>query len=315
MKKRHTFRMTTFSALTCLLLLCVGAAPPATQPATQVPASLPSEGRDSRLAQVKLAVGMQRLEAERLIAQATGLKSKYDLYAMDTSSEVRYSDGTVTLIVRYKPGSPGPTIQLPDGNRQGYPPMDGEVLSWEFAAAVTPATRPGNGAAAENDLSVELVIRKNTPAFAAGESIVVEARFVNRTDKPQVYRGGLGEKNIKHPCQVTMTGEGGKAWSAWAAAAAPLANYNDIIVPAGGQTVIGEWDLSTFVYTEGRTSSAGGKIPFADIARPGRYRVSWWDGVFQAGLPLRSKPVEFEIAPAAKPTVLSETVGSWSSRR
>jgi len=27
MKQRHTFRMTTFSALTCLLLLCVGAAP------------------------------------------------------------------------------------------------------------------------------------------------------------------------------------------------------------------------------------------------------------------------------------------------
>ncbi|MCY2928884.1 MAG: HEAT repeat domain-containing protein, partial [Planctomycetota bacterium] len=118
------------------------AAPPATQPATQAAAGLPAAGRDSRLAQVKLAVGMSRLEAERLIAQATGVKSKYDLYAMDTSSEVRYSDGTVILIVRYKPGSPAPTIQLPDGNRQGYPPMDGEVLSWEFAAAGTPATQP-----------------------------------------------------------------------------------------------------------------------------------------------------------------------------
>ncbi|MCY2929443.1 MAG: HEAT repeat domain-containing protein [Planctomycetota bacterium] len=168
-------------------------------------------------------------------------------------------------------------------------------------ARLNAASRPGDNAAAENDLSVELVFRRNPPAFAAGESIVVKARFVNRTDKPQVYRGGLGDKNIKHSCQVTLTDGGGKAWSARAAAAAPMANYNDIIVPAGGQTVIGEWDLSTFVYTEGRTSSAGGKIPFADMARPGKYRVCWWDGVFQAGTPLRSKPVEFEIAPAATP--------------
>ena len=120
---------------------------PATRPTTQ-PASVPTTGLDSRLRQVKLVVGMKRVEAERLIAEATGVKSKYDLHAMDTSSEVRYSDGTTVLIVRYKPGSPAPTIALPDGGRRSYPPVDGEVLSWEFTGAAqdrTSATRLADG--------------------------------------------------------------------------------------------------------------------------------------------------------------------------
>ena len=86
----------------------------------------------SPLRQVKLAVGMKRLEAERVIAEATGVKSGYDLHAMDTSREVRYRDGSTVLVVRYKPGSPAPWIATPDGGAQHLPPVDGEVLSWEF---------------------------------------------------------------------------------------------------------------------------------------------------------------------------------------
>ena len=59
-----------------------------------------------------------------------------------------------------------------------------------------------NGKADEREISVELGFRKKPPVFAVNESIVVEARFVNRTDKPQVYRGGLGDKNIKQSCQI-----------------------------------------------------------------------------------------------------------------
>jgi len=159
-------------------------------------------------------------------------------------------------------------------------------------------SRPSD-AADEREISVELGFRKKPPVFAVNESIVVEARFVNRTDKPQVYRGGLGDKNIKHSCQIKLMAEGGKVWSARAVAATTFVNYKDIEVPAHGQTLIGEWDLSKLVYSEGSRWSAGGKIPFADIARPGQYRVRWWDGVFQVGTPVRSEPVDFEIASLA----------------
>jgi len=169
-----------------------------------------------------------------------------------------------------------------------------KVLPPDTAAQAS--SKPGvDGAAAEPAISVELGFRKKPPVFAVNESIVVEARFVNRADKPQVYRGGLGDKNIKHSCQIKLMAEGGKAWSARAAAAAPFANYKDIEVPPRGQTVIGEWDLSKLLYSEGSRWSAGGKIPFADIARPGKYRVRWWDGVFQLGTPLRSESADFAI--------------------
>ena len=86
----------------------------------------------SGLRKVNLVAGMKRLDAERIIADATGVKSKYDLYAMDASREVRYRDGTTVLVVRYKPGSPAPWVKMPDGHAEHLPPMDGEVLSWEF---------------------------------------------------------------------------------------------------------------------------------------------------------------------------------------
>jgi hypothetical protein len=159
-----------------------------------------------------------------------------------------------------------------------------------------------DGAADERGIIAELCFRKKPCVFAVNESIVVGARFVNRTDKPQVYRGGLGARTIKWCCQIKLTAEDGRAWSAEAAAAAPFVNYKDIAVPAHGQVLVGEWDLRKLVYSEGSRLIGGGQIPFADIARPGRYRIRWWDGVFQAGTPLWSAPVDFEIARPAKPS-------------
>ncbi|MFA6174760.1 MAG: hypothetical protein WC701_13945 [Kiritimatiellales bacterium] len=95
-------------------------------------AVMPDNRKASPLRHVKLAVGTTRLDAERIIADATGVKSKYDLYAMDTSLEVRYQDGSTVLLVHYKPGSPAPWVTTPDGHAQHLPPIDGEVLSWEF---------------------------------------------------------------------------------------------------------------------------------------------------------------------------------------
>ena len=108
----------------------------ATQPATQ-PAF-------SRLRAVELVAGMKRLEAERLIAAATGVKSIYDLHAMNTSKEVTYRDGAEALIVKYKPGIPAPTFIVPGGGRQTLPAVDGEVIAWEFVPVEQTATQPAS---------------------------------------------------------------------------------------------------------------------------------------------------------------------------
>jgi hypothetical protein len=84
------------------------------------------------LRHVKLSQGMARLEAERLIAEATGTTSTYDVHAMDTSTEVRYRDATTVLVVVYKPGFPSPRVQDADGLVHGLPPIDGEVMSWRW---------------------------------------------------------------------------------------------------------------------------------------------------------------------------------------
>jgi hypothetical protein len=109
--------------------------PPASQRATQ-----PAPG----LRQVKLVAGMKRAEAERLIAEATGVKSTYDVRAMDTAREVTYRQGSVSLIVQYQPGAPAPTIALPNGSRESYPPIDGEVISWSFATEDPKGTQPAS---------------------------------------------------------------------------------------------------------------------------------------------------------------------------
>jgi hypothetical protein len=180
------------------------------------------------------------------------------------------------------------------------PPFDESKALLKKTAAVV-----AHRVAEKCGITVELRFRKKTPAFAVNKSILVEAWFVNRTDKPQVYRGGLELTQAKAGCQITLMAEGRKkAWSAPADAAPAFYNHNDIEVPARGQTLIGEWDLSKLVYTEGSPWRSGTKyeIPFADIARPGQYRVCWWDGVFQLGTPLRSEPVDFEIVQATKPS-------------
>lgn len=89
------------------------------------------------LQRVPLSIGMKRVDAERLIEQATEIKSTYDISAMDISSEVKYQAGTTILIVRYKPGSPSPLVQMPNGHVQDLPPIDGEVLSWEYVTDST----------------------------------------------------------------------------------------------------------------------------------------------------------------------------------
>jgi hypothetical protein len=88
------------------------------------------DAKDSPLRHVTLVVGMKRLDAEQAIADATGLKSRYDIHAMDTSREVQYRDGDTILVVKYKPGAPAPLFTNNDGQVQGLPPIDGEVISW-----------------------------------------------------------------------------------------------------------------------------------------------------------------------------------------
>jgi hypothetical protein len=98
---------------------------------------------DSPLRRVKLAVGMKRVEAEQLIAEATGVRSKYDLHAMDVSPEARYEDGQGVLVVRYRPGTPAPLVTMSNGGSEHLPPIDGEVLSWAYRPAASEEYKEG----------------------------------------------------------------------------------------------------------------------------------------------------------------------------
>ena len=90
-------------------------------------------GRSS-LKEIVLKAGMPRREAEQRIEAATGVKSRHDLHAMDTSEKVAYKNGAEVLTVHYKPGQPAPMIAGPSEEAISFPPADGEVSAWEFIA-------------------------------------------------------------------------------------------------------------------------------------------------------------------------------------
>jgi hypothetical protein len=69
---------------------------------------------------------MPRADAEKIIETVRGIKSTYDLYAMDTSDIVVYRlDERCVLVVCYEPGFPAPRTSIPGGDR---PPIDGKYL-------------------------------------------------------------------------------------------------------------------------------------------------------------------------------------------
>jgi hypothetical protein len=69
---------------------------------------------------------MPRADAEKIIEAVRGIKSTYDLYAMDISDIVVYRlDERCVLVVCYEPGFPAPRTSIPGGDQ---PPKDGKYV-------------------------------------------------------------------------------------------------------------------------------------------------------------------------------------------
>jgi len=147
-----------------------------------------------------------------------------------------------------------------------------------FAAAVPPAP-----------LAVQLAVG------TTGDTVEVAAWFVNRAKDPQAYKGGLGMRTSRYSCTLTLTDPDGKQWSADAPPLPEHQHYKDVVVPPGGKVLIGRWDLTALRYSAGERAGAGAKTTFAELPKPARWQVQWWDGVFQLGSPLRSGTVEFAL--------------------
>lgn len=86
----------------------------------------------SPLQKLALKAGMKRAEAENIIALALGKKSEYNEYSMNGVEEGKYNDGETLLIIKYKKGFPAPWIKTAEGKAVHLPPIDAEVISWNF---------------------------------------------------------------------------------------------------------------------------------------------------------------------------------------
>ncbi len=83
---------------------------------------------------IDLTQGMPRQQAEAEIAKARGVKSAYELWAMDTSDLVAYRlDSRTILLVTYKPGTPAAHVAAGYGHA-GHPPVDGTLVSYRLLA-------------------------------------------------------------------------------------------------------------------------------------------------------------------------------------
>ena len=84
------------------------------------------------LDRLELSVGMRRADLEKLVAEATGVESKYIIHTMHGQREAQYHDGKNILIVKFRSGAPAPWIKTEDGSRLHLPPIDATVESWEL---------------------------------------------------------------------------------------------------------------------------------------------------------------------------------------
>ena len=99
-----------------------------------LPASSNAESRSLASWQTEftgLVSGLYRVSTEEKIAKIRGIKSTYELWAMDTSALVAYQlDSTAILLVAYKPGRPAPHVVAGSGSG-GHPPVDGMLISYQ----------------------------------------------------------------------------------------------------------------------------------------------------------------------------------------
>jgi hypothetical protein len=78
----------------------------------------------------ELTISMPRASAEEIIAKARGMKTKYDVNAMDLRNIVVYKlDDDFVLVVNYKSGIPRTRLADPGGGETKA--IDGSLISYD----------------------------------------------------------------------------------------------------------------------------------------------------------------------------------------
>jgi len=125
--------MKTLICAACCIVACIGCTAKPSGPINQTEDLKPEKlQQTSALDKLELSVGMKRADLEKLIAEATGVESKYLIHTMHGQREAQYQDGKTILIVKFRPGAPAPWIKTEDGRRLHLPPIDATVESWEL---------------------------------------------------------------------------------------------------------------------------------------------------------------------------------------
>ena len=90
--------------------------------------SAPVQDSQCALENVKLEIGMPRLEAETRIAVALGKQNEYSLYANNLlGGSVEYRDIACTLKVSFRPGAPAALLRTTEGDIVHRLPIDESV--------------------------------------------------------------------------------------------------------------------------------------------------------------------------------------------
>lgn len=85
----------------------------------------------AKLNSIQLAVGMERTQVEKLVAEALGTTSNYSSYGNNLrGGVVNYVENSCVLEVTYKSGAPAPWVVNKQGVGEHYPPIDETVLSF-----------------------------------------------------------------------------------------------------------------------------------------------------------------------------------------
>ena len=105
--------------------------------------SAPVQDSQCALENVKLEVGMPRLEAETRIAVALGKQNEYSLYANNLlGGSVEYRDIACTLKVSFRPGAPAALLKTTEGDVVHRLPIDESVGEFKLEFVRSPDREP-----------------------------------------------------------------------------------------------------------------------------------------------------------------------------
>ena len=137
MKKRSFRRIqaciSLVAALCCILFFALGCSekfpPKQTKEKTREAPPHKSPPKVSKLKDIAITKEMPRGKLEKLVEEATGQRSTYNIYSMHAQTEATYHDALYQLNVTFNRGYPH---SRGTPNHPSIPAIDATVVSWKF---------------------------------------------------------------------------------------------------------------------------------------------------------------------------------------